>query len=409
MPPCLRYLTLALAVLPALQAYSPLTHEAIIDSAWKGTIVPVLRARYGDLTPDQLRDAHAYAYGGSIIQDMGYYPFGSKLFSDLVHYVRSGDFVMALFQEAQNANELAFAMGALAHYASDNNGHPVAVNRAVPMEYPKLRKKYGPVMTYEDDPAAHLKTEFGFDVVEVAKGQYAPQEYHDFIGFQVAKDQLERAFRDTYSIELKDIMRNEDLALGTFRFTVSNLIPEATKAAWSAKKKDIMAAQPGITRKKFLYHLSHSSYRKEWGDKYEKPGIFARFIAFVFRIMPKIGPFRTLSFKPPGPEAEKLFMASFDRSFTEFQRLAPEVVRGDDKLPDTNLDTGGPPRPGSYRLADKAYVELLEKLADKHTAPSPELKRNILAYAPGLSIPLTPKAQEGLELVKATQPQATSQ
>ncbi len=319
---------------------------------------------------------------------------------------------MAFFHEAQNMNELAFAMGALAPLRrATTTAIRLAVNASVPNGLPEMRsgENIGKEVTYEDDPAAHLKTEFGFDVVEVAKGQYAPQAYHDFIGFEVAKEQLERAFRDTYSIDLKDVMRNEDLALGTFRFTVSNLIPEATKAAWAAKKKDIMAAQPGITREKFLYHLSHSSYRKNWGEKYEKPGIFARFIAFVFRIVPKVGPFRALSFKAPSPQAETLFMASFDQSLAEFQRLVPEVAKPGDKLTDMNLDTGAEPRPGSYKLADKAYVELLEKLADKHAAPSPELKRDILAYVPGLSIPLTPKAQEGLALVKATEPQAAGE
>ena len=127
---------------------------------------------------------------------MGYYPFGSKFFSDLVHYVRSGDFVLALLKDAQTSadiNDYAFALGALAHYAADNLGHPVAINRTVPLVYPKLRAKFGPEVTYEDNPAAHLKTEFGFDVIEVARGQYANEAYHDFIGFQVAKPLLERA------------------------------------------------------------------------------------------------------------------------------------------------------------------------------------------------------------------------
>src|ERR1035441_4856670 len=111
---------------------------------------------------------------------MGYYPFGSKYFSDLVHYVRSGDFVEALVRGAQDLDELAFALGALAHYAADNNGHPIAVNRAVAMEYPKLRAQYGDEVTYADDPPAHLKTEFGFDVAQVAQGNYAAAGYHAF-------------------------------------------------------------------------------------------------------------------------------------------------------------------------------------------------------------------------------------
>src|SRR5271170_1396789 len=134
-----------------LQAFSVLTHEAIIDSAWKDSIRPLLLKRFPSATDEELKDAHAYAYGGSIIQDMGYYPFGSHLFSDLVHYVRTGDFVEALLRESHDLNEYAFALGALAHYVADNNGHRMAVNLSVPMLYPKLREKYGDVVMYDEN------------------------------------------------------------------------------------------------------------------------------------------------------------------------------------------------------------------------------------------------------------------
>jgi hypothetical protein len=176
-----------------------LSHEAIIDSAWDTNIKPVLLKCFPHATPDELRQAHGYAYGGAIIQDLGYYPHGSVFFSDLTHYVRSGDFVLALLRDARESKELndyAFALGALAHYAADNAGHPIATNRAVPLLYPKLKKKYGDSIAYEDDPLAHVKTEFGFDVLEIARQRYAPDSYHDFIGFQVATPLLQRAFEE---------------------------------------------------------------------------------------------------------------------------------------------------------------------------------------------------------------------
>jgi hypothetical protein len=223
------FLSLVLISLPLVQpvrAYSVLTHEALIDRNWEREIKPLLLARFRTATEEQFKEARAYAYGGAIIQDMGYYPFGSKFFSNLAHYTRSGDFVTALLRDAQDLNEYAFALGALAHYAADNEGHPAAVNRAVPLLYPKLRAKFGSNITYEDNPAAHLKTEFALDIVEVARGKYASESYHDFIGFKVSKPLLERAFSDTYSIELKDQFRSLDLALGTYRYTVSKVIPE---------------------------------------------------------------------------------------------------------------------------------------------------------------------------------------
>lgn len=171
---------------PPSDGYAVLTHEAVIDSSWDGVIRPLLLMRFPDATQDDLKNAHAYAYGGSIIQDLGYYPFGSKFFSDLVHYVRNADFVAALIRDSHDLNEYAFALGVLAHFAADNDGHRVAVNRTVPMLYPKLRREYGDTVTYDENPGAHLKTEFGFDVLQVAKGHYAPQAYHDYIGFQVS-------------------------------------------------------------------------------------------------------------------------------------------------------------------------------------------------------------------------------
>jgi hypothetical protein len=176
-----------------IRAYSVLAHETIIDAAWNTNIQPLLRKRFPNATPDELRKAHAYAYGGAIIQDLGYYPHGSKFFSELTHYLRSGDFIQALLRDAQDLYQYAFALGALAHYAADNEGHRLAVNRAVPVLYPKLKKKHGDVVTYEEDPAAHLKTEFGFDVLQVAQGRFAPDAYHDFIGFEVAQPLLDRA------------------------------------------------------------------------------------------------------------------------------------------------------------------------------------------------------------------------
>src|SRR5215471_10829303 len=83
--------------------------------------------------------------------------------------------------------------------SSDNSGHRLATNLSVAILYPGLAHKYGPAVTYEDKPSAHMKVEYGFDVDQIAKGHYAPKAYHDFIGFEVSKPVLERAFAKTYS------------------------------------------------------------------------------------------------------------------------------------------------------------------------------------------------------------------
>jgi hypothetical protein len=363
------------------EAYAVLAHEAIIDSAWDTNMRPLLLKRFPDATPEQLKEAHGYAYGGAIIQDMGYYPHGSFFFSDLTHYVRSGDFVLALLRDSQDLNGYAFALGALAHYAADNDGHPIGTNRAVPLLYPKLKKKYGDTVTYEDDPLAHVKTEFGFDVLEIAQGRYAPDNYHDFIGFGVSVSLLEQAFQETYGLDLKSVLSDEDKVLGSYRHDVSQLLPKATRIAWSLKKNDIMKDQPGITRKKFLYNLSRASYQKNWGKQYQPPTFGERFLAFLVRILPKIGPLKVLQLQTPTPAAEKLFEASFNATLDRYKQLLGQAAAGQLDLPNENFDTGEITGPGKYQLTDETQAKLLDALAkQKFSGASPEIRAELLEF-----------------------------
>ena len=362
-------------------AYAVLAHEAIIDSAWDTSMRPLLLKRFPDATAEQLKEAHGYAYGGAIIQDMGYYPHGNFFFSDLTHYVRSGDFVLALLRDSQDLNGYAFALGALAHYAADNDGHPIGTNRAVPLLYPKLKKKYGDTVTYEDDPLAHVKTEFGFDVLEIAQGRYAPDNYHDFIGFGVSVPLLEQAFQETYGLDLKSVLTDEDKVLGSYRHDVSQLLPKATRIAWSLKKDDIMKDQPGITRKQFLYKLSRASYQKNWGKQYQPPTFGERFLAFLVRILPKIGPLKVLQLKTPTPAAEKLFEASFNATLERYRQLLGQAGAGQPDLPNENFDTGEITGPGKYKLTDETQAKLLDALAkQKFNGASPGIRAELLEY-----------------------------
>src|SRR5271166_3832969 len=335
-------------------AYAVLAHEAIIDSVWDTNIRPLLLKRFPDATEEEIKEAHGYAYGGAIIQDMGYYPHGSHFFSDLTHYVRSGDFVLALLRDAKDLDGYAFALGALAHYAADNDGHRIGTNRAVPILYPKLKKKYGDVVTYEEDPLAHVKTEFGFDVIEVAQGRYAPDSYHDFIGFAVSVPPLEQAFHETYGLDLKQVLPDEEKVLESYRYDVSKLLPKATRIAWSLKKNQIQKDQPGMTKKRFLYNLSRASYRKNWGTKYQPLSFWEKFLAFLTRLIPTVGPLKVLQLRTPTPETERMFEASFNATLTRYRHLLGQVGTGNLDLPDDNFDTGDVTGPGQYRLNDEA-------------------------------------------------------
>ena len=392
---------LLLLPIPGAYAYSVLTHEAIIDSTWGSAIRPLLLKRFPAATPDELKQAHAYAYGGCIIQDLGYYPFGSKLFSDLTHYVRTGDFVLNLIRDSQDLNEYAFALGALSHYAADNNGHPIAVNLAVPMFYPQLGMKFGKRVTYADDPFSHAKTEFAFDVFQAAKGRYASAAYKDFIGFEVAKPLLDRAFQDTYGLSLGKVFMSVDLAIGSYRHAVGSVLPALTRVAWQIRKQEIRKDAPSMTRKTFLYNLSRSSYEKNWGATYTRPGIRSKMLAFVIRIMPKVGPLRPLSFKRLTPETEKMYMASFNSTIDRYRALLSEQDTGRLTLPNANLDVGTLTPAGKYRLTDAAYSRLLDKFQGHYAEMPEELRSDILAfYHDGVPISIKTDAGEQARVTK---------
>ncbi len=362
------------------RAYSVLTHEQIVDLAWQDHIQPMLRKRFPEANAEDLRKAHAFAYGGSLVQDMGYYPFGKKYFSDLLHYVRSGDFVHSLLQDASDLNDYAFALGALAHYSSDNIGHPT-INQVVAIEFPKLKKKFGNEVTYADDPKAHIRTEFGFDMVQVAKNRYTSDRYHDFIGFDVDKPLLERAFLKTYGLKLTDVLGDEDLAIGSFRRAVSTFIPEMTRVALLNRRADLVKETPNFDQKKFLYHVTRTNYEKEWGKGYRKPGFGSRVLAFLLRKIPKVGPASALAFKVPSTQAEDMYIKSVEKTISNYNSLLGEVQEGSLRLPDTDFDTGRNTRGAEYPLADKTYERLLHDLSKSDFAQlTPALRTNILNF-----------------------------
>jgi hypothetical protein len=371
--------------------YSVLTHEQIVDLAWQDQIRHLLLQRFPQATADDVKRAHAFAYGGSLVQDMGYYPFGKKYFSDLLHYVRTGDFVRELLEQSLDLNEYAFALGALAHYSSDNLGHPT-INRIVPIEFPKLKKKFGNEVTYGDDPKSHIRTEFGFDMVQVAKNRYTSDRYHDFIGFEVSKPLLERAFVKTYGVSLADVLGDEDTAIGSFRRAISTFIPKLTQAALLNRRADIVRDTPNFDEKKFLYRLSRVKYEKEWGRGYRRPGFGVRVLAFFLRAVPKVGWASALAFKVPSTKTEDMYVKSINETADNYHSLLQQQRAGNLNLPDTDCDTGRATSGAEYALADKTYARLLRDLNKNHFSQlTPELRANVLDFYSNLNAPFHTK------------------
>jgi len=371
-------LFLLIAIPSRTSAYSVLAHEAMIDAAWAEQLAPMLRQRFPRVSAADVARARAYAYGGSLIQDLGYYPFGSHFFTDLVHYVRSGDFVEALIRDARDVDEYAFALGALAHYASDNAAHPLAVNRALPIVYPKLRAKFGDEVLFTESPARHVMVEFSFDVLQVARGTFKADAYQELVGFEVATPLLERAFRETYGLELDDVFGNVDLAIGTYRHAASETIPDITRVAWREKRDEILAANPSVTEREFVFTMTRGDYERDYGTSYRKPGLFARLVVAVFKVLPKFGPFRPLAFTPLSGETERMFLDSFAASRERYRVLLRSVREGRMSVADTDLDTGKAPVRGANALADRTYAKLRKEIARKKDLTIPSALRRAL-------------------------------
>ncbi len=363
------------------KSFSILAHEAIIDAEWDNLIKPTLLAKYPTATLADLKIAHAYAYGGCLVPDMGYMPFGDPYFTDLLHYVRNGDFVTSLLTDQKNINQYAFALGVLSHYMADKYGHSIATNQTVPLLYPKLQRKFGNVVTYDEDHTSHSRTEFAFDVVQIAKGHYASVAYHDFIGFKIDSALLASCFYKVYGEQLSVLFPNYDKTIKTFRWGVLNLFPALARKAWHLKKTEIRQTDGGINRSIFVRRMNKRMYRKQFGDTLSRPGFAARTVAFIIAILPKIGPLQKLSFKNPGPQGEKLFNQSIDSTLYHYTITVKEAANNSENIANIDFDTGKLTALNEYNLADDTYAEWLLSLQKQNfNNLSEAIKNNILNF-----------------------------
>lgn len=389
-------LVLLIAGLPQPgESYSFLTHRDLIDVAWQDSIRPLLLARFPTATEEQLREARAYAYGGANIQDMGYYPFGHQFFSNLTHYVRSGDFVDNLFANASTVNEYAFAIGALSHYVGDNIGHEFATNPSTAVEFPKLRKKYGAIVTYEEDPSAHVRTEFAYDVGQLNQHQFAPVGYLRSVGFMVPQALLERAFVATYGLSLRSVLGPPLTAIKSYRSSLDTLLPRVADAEVLLHRKDLKRDADTPAYHAFDAGQDRAARASGWRQYERRPSLRSRLLAFAIWIVPKIGPLSDLAIRGPNPETERWYVESVNRSIAEYEGLLREKIRhprGTLGLAERDLDTGSRVAPGAYRLTDRTYAQLLAKLTAQPSRPLPaRLRRNILAYYADPNAPITTK------------------
>jgi hypothetical protein len=387
-PDCAIALLLAVTFLfpHTTSAYSVLTHEELIDLAWNDSIRPLLLARFPGTSEDELREAHAYAYGGSAIQDMGYYPFGKQFFSNLTHYVRSGDFVVWLLQNAQTPDELAFAIGALSHYYGDSIGHSEAINPATALEFPKLRHEFGPIVTYDESPHSHVRTEFAFDVEELSDAALAPPSYMRFIGFKVPRRFLERAFLSIYGFNIHELLGRAHPALRSYRTSVRSFIPAFAEAEIVLHRHQFPPHPDDQAYHDFTERVARTNYERKWRS-YRGPGFKAHLLAIVVFIVPKIGPFSDLAIKIPSRETEELYLRSVNRTVDAFREALHQMAASDAPfaLANIDLDTGYHAKLRAYPLADRTYSQLLDRLTSKPDRIIPEgLRQDIIGHYAGV-------------------------
>jgi len=380
------------------EAYSVFTHQQIIDLAWDDSIRPLLLQRYPHATADELDVAHSYAYGGCIIQDLGYYPFGHDFFSDLTHYVRSGDFIINLLRQAHDINEYAFAIGALSHYVGDSIGHEYAVNPATALAFHKLGKKYGPSVSYQEGPHAHIRTEFGFDIDQLTAHRFAPQRFLDEIGFRVPHRQLRDAFRATYGLHLNEVLGREFPAVRSYRSSARKFIPLIAFSEIVIHKHHFDQDPHDIAFDTYMGRVARADYQKHFSHAYKRPGIGAHLLAILIPVMPRIGALSYLAIKDPTVETEELYMVSVNLCLDDYSLYLKKLAEGPVSnlvLQDRDLDTGEVSKPGAYRLTDKTYAKLLRQIVSRPDRPVlPGIRRDILAYYADPGAPIATKKNE---------------
>jgi hypothetical protein len=386
---------------PYSLAYSVLTHEELIDMAWDGSIRPLLLAKFPGATEEQLREAHAYAYGGAAVQDMGYYPFGKQFFSNLTHYVRSGDFVAWLLSHPRSIDEYAFAIGALSHYVGDSIGHSQAINRATAVEFPKLAKTFGPSITYDESPHGHIRTEFAFDVAELSDGDFPSAAYLRYIGFKVPRKFLEQAFQETYGFDIHEVLGPARPALRSYRTSVRSFIPAFADAEVVLHRKQFPPHLESEADRIFRERLARTVYERKWKHTEKGPGIKAHLLAILVFLVPKIGSASDLAIKIPNPQTYEMYQSSVNQTEDTFRNMLQKLRNtGDDvHLANIDLDTGDHVKRGEYRLADATYAQLLERLTSKPDRVIPaDTKRNIIAYYGANSVIGKPNPKRDREL-----------
>ncbi|WP_052732926.1 zinc dependent phospholipase C family protein [Hymenobacter terrenus] len=332
--------------------FALLTHQAVVDSCWARAVVPALERSYPGASAAQLREARSYAYGGAMLHDLGYFPGSAVLFSDLTHYVRPGDFVRALQEEAHDRNELAFALGALAHYVADAYGHPEAANAVTSLVFPELNSPLGSLVTYAEAPDQHSQIEFAFDVAQLEAGYYRSEEFHEAIGTRVSRQALERAFQRTYGLPLAKVLPRVGPSLAVYRLFANQLLPAAARASLYLPSHQVRQLSP-TERRDYYARINTGRFRRRTRAQANRLSLGMHALVAVVHTLPRCGVASLLAFRPLSPAALATMRCGFGEALANYQTALADLNA---PLPNLNLDTGQPIHVADYPLADSTYA-----------------------------------------------------
>ena len=345
------------------RAFSVTAHQGVVDQAWGLTLVPLIRQRFPNATDRELTEAHAYARGGSISPILVLSARESFVFRPAA--LRSHRrFRQPSVNWGQLSGRICVRLGMLGHYEAPAGIRKRPIFRC-PSSIPSSSRNTAtpsPMRTHPRAPTNSIRCAAG------RSSQRNTDLFEHSIDFKVPRDALERAFAETYGLQLNDLFDNYDIAIYTYRWGFRTIINEGTGIAWALYRKDIESNEPGVTSKEFVREISRGDFERQFGKAFLEPGYLPRFVGFLGTLVPDVGPLKRLPFKPLPDSVQKLYFRAYRHASERYVHEVAAICANKAWLENINLDTGRADKSGEYAPADEAWVDLLELHDKSHFA-----------------------------------------
>jgi len=202
--------------------------------------------------PRRIEQAQAYAYGGAIIQDSWLLPIRQPLFKR-PHAFTSAAAISskALLARRQGCPRVRFSPSVRSRITlrtttviASAPTEPFPICYRPPEEIRRQR------FVLRTTGWRHVKTDLVSTSTKSAE-RYAPDSYHDFIGFEVSRPVFEQAFRETYALSER-VLCERKTKFSSYRHDVSSIQSHASPGT---SRKTIKDDIQNATKRKFLFNL----------------------------------------------------------------------------------------------------------------------------------------------------------